>query len=206
MKRIEEKAVKAGLSNLLMMENAGRSVADTVLSLYDYMLRPKVLAVCGTGNNGGDCVAAARHLHRLMNVKAILLGKLSDVKTEEASRQWLIAKNAGMKIYEVKHENELSQLHILFKDADIILDGIFGTGVRPPLREPHRSAILMINSSKALKISIDLPSGLDPDTGESYTAVNADITIALHSLKPGLLKRNDLSGYIMVKSLGIPFS
>jgi len=205
MQEIEERAEKSGFSRLLMMENAGRAVAEVVSELFDPIFYPNILAVCGTGNNGGDGAASARQLQPKAKINVILLGKLDKVKTEEAKLQWKLIKDSQIKVYEVSEADELGQLSKLFDNADVILDGIFGTGIRPPLGEPFSSAIKLINKSRGLKVAIDLPSGLDPDSGnDAGLAVHADVTVALHALKPGLLRRTDLTGYVVVKSIGIP--
>jgi NAD(P)H-hydrate epimerase len=161
--------------------------------------------VCGTGNNGGDCAVAARQLQTKAQLSVVLLGKIDKVKTEEAKLQWKLLANSNIKIHEVTEAPELTKISSLFDNVDLILDGIFGTGIRPPLGEPYSSAIKLINESRGLKLAIDLPSGLDPDSGsDAGLAVRADITIALHALKPGLLKRADLTGQVIVKSIGLP--
>jgi NAD(P)H-hydrate epimerase len=205
MQQIEERAEKIGFSRLLMMENAGRAVADVVNTLFDPIVHPRVLAVCGTGNNGGDCAVSVRQLQTKAKLNVVLLGKITKVKTEEAKLQWKLLADSKMNIHEVTEKSELERLSSIFYDAEVILDGIFGTGIRPPLGEPYFSAIKLINESRGLKVAIDLPSGLDPDSGnDAGLAVKADITIALHALKPGLVKRTDLTGYVIVKSIGIP--
>jgi len=204
MQQIEQRAEKIGFSRLLMMENAGRAVADVVSELFDPILHQRILAVCGTGNNGGDCISAARHLSSNMNVTSVLIGNLEKIKTEEAKQQWFIAKNAPMKIYSANSMNDILRYESLFNTSDIVLDGIFGTGVRAPIEEPFKTAIKMINKSSGLKISIDVPSGMNPDTGQiADAAVLPDITIVLHSLKTGLLKQQSKCGILIVKEIGI---
>jgi NAD(P)H-hydrate epimerase len=205
MREVEDRAERYGFSRTLMMENAGRSVADVVRELYEPALHPEILAVCGTGNNGGDCVAAARHLASSSVVRVILLGRGDEVKTEESKLQWRVAKSYLKWVREADTLDKLLALRIYFNRADIILDGIFGTGVRAPLKEPHLTAINMINGSTALKVAVDLPSGLDPDTGEDCgLAVRADVTVTLHRLKQGLIGRRNLCGNIFTRSIGIP--
>ena len=91
-----------------------------------------------------------------------------------------------------------------FKE-DIIIDGILGTGISGNIREPYASAIQYINNSKAFKLAVDVPSGLDPDSGDtSNIFVNANITITFHKMKIGMPKRKDLCGEIFVEKIGIP--
>ncbi|MEM0117224.1 MAG: NAD(P)H-hydrate epimerase [Conexivisphaerales archaeon] len=204
MQEIEKNAESIGFSKLLMMENAGRAVADIVYELYDPILNPTILAVCGPGNNGGDCITAARHLSPRVKVVSILVGEEEKIRTDEARQQWEIARNSRMNIRIAPTKDALVSNSGQFFNADIILDGLFGTGVRSPIGEPFRTAINLINQSTALKISIDLPSGMDPDTGESSdVVVNPDLTIVLHAMKRGLLKQQAKCGLMMVAPIGI---
>jgi NAD(P)H-hydrate epimerase len=90
-------------------------------------------------------------------------------------------------------------------NADIIIDGIFGTGIKGEIRYPNADAIDLINSSKAYVVSIDIPSGLDPNTGIVYEkCVKADATVTFHRMKRGLLKNKKYTGTIHVERIGIP--
>ncbi len=90
-------------------------------------------------------------------------------------------------------------------DVNIIVDGILGTGISGNIREPYSSAIQFINDSNAFKLAVDVPSGLDPDSGDtSNIFVNADITVTFHRMKIGMPKRRDLCGEIFVEKIGIP--
>ncbi len=88
---------------------------------------------------------------------------------------------------------------------DIIIDGILGTGISGEIREPYASAINFINNSKAFKLAVDVPSGLDPDTGKTANIfVKVDVTTTFHKMKIGMSKRKDLCGEIFVEKIGIP--
>jgi NAD(P)H-hydrate epimerase len=206
MKKAEEDAAARGVSRLLMMENAGRALAAVVGSLFDSSLKPSVLVVAGTGNNGGDGAAAARHLHEKASVAVILVGRRDKVKAEEAALQWrILSSMADVRLYEAATPEGLDSLRHLFDSSQVILDAIFGTGVKDRIGEPQASAIRMINAAKALKIAVDIPSGLDPDTGEDRgLLVKADVTVTLHAPKPGLLVRPDAVGRLIVEEIGVP--
>jgi NAD(P)H-hydrate epimerase len=206
MKEAEDAAQASGISKLLLMENAGSAVARTVSALCDLGLRSSVLVVCGAGNNGGDGAAAARHLHGRASITVLLLGGIEKVRTEEASLQWkVLSAMADLKVIEVRERAMLVSLKPLFDSAQVVIDAIFGTGVKGKVGEPQATAIEMINRSKALRISIDIPSGLDPDTGEDHgLVVAADVTVTLHATKPGLLRRPDVAGRVVVEEIGIP--
>tara|TARA_Y100000780_G_scaffold222644_1_gene232014 strand:- start:946 stop:1293 length:348 start_codon:yes stop_codon:yes gene_type:complete len=92
----------------------------------------------------------------------------------------------------------------MIKDANIIIDGIFGIGIRGEIKEPHSSIIDAINKSRAYKIAVDVPSGLDPDSGQIHDkCVKANVTITFHRMKKGLPKKS-VCGKIMVVPIGIP--
>jgi len=206
MKRAEDAASAKGISKLLLMESAGKALAGTVGLFYDLRLKPVVLVVAGTGNNGGDGAAAARHLHGRASVTVILLGSRDRVKTEEAMLQWrVLSRMEDIKVVEAATAEELHALSPLFDSSQVLIDAIFGTGVKGNVGEPQASAIRMTNDAKALRIAVDVPSGLDSDTGEDHgMVVKADVTVTLHAPKPGLLSRPDVAGRLIVEEIGIP--
>jgi NAD(P)H-hydrate epimerase len=207
MRAVEERAAALGLSRLLMMENAGCAVAKAVLRLRK-RIKGGVLVVAGLGNNGGDGLVAARHLAgEGVSVKVILLGRGEDIKGEEAAVNWGIVRRMTRSITAVTaaSREELLAHKNLFEECGVIVDAIFGTGIKGEVREPFATAIDLINSSKAYKVSVDIPSGLDPLTGEVQSkAVKADLTITFHKAKPGLLKNKKIVGRLVVAPIGIP--
>lgn len=180
-----------GLSRLQLMENAGRGLAEEISKRFE---TGRVTIYAGLGNNGGDAFVAARFLHNF-DIKVLLLGKLSDIKSDIARRNADILNKCGVPIIEIRDSSMLQQ-----DDSDIIVDAMLGTGVRGKLREPYATAVDVINSSSGYVISVDVPTGLDPDTGDYYTFVNSDLTVTFHKMKPGLKK----AGEVIVKSIGIP--
>jgi NAD(P)H-hydrate epimerase len=142
----------------------------------------------------------ARHLVGYgAKVTVMLLGSPEKIKTEESNWNWsLLQKMPSVKL--------LSGGNLNFDfTPDIIIDGILGTGISGTIREPYASAIKYINDSKAFKLAVDVPSGLDPDTGNtSNIFVKADFTITFHKMKIGMPKRKDLCGRIFVEKIGIP--
>lgn len=202
----EERAAASGISRLLMMENAGKALAQVVGSFYDLSLKPAVLVVAGTGNNGGDGAAAGRHLHERASVTVILLGERGRVRAEEAALQWkVLSTMPDVRVIEVGTPAQLRLLEPLFRSSQVIIDAIFGTGVRGEVGEPHASAIRMINDARALRVAADIPSGLDPDTGEDHgLVVRADVTVTFHAPKPGLFERSDVVGKLLVEEIGMP--
>ncbi len=207
MRAVEERSAALGVSRLLLMENAGCAVAKAVLDLGAHLTRG-VLVVAGLGNNGGDGFVAARHLAcEGVKVKVILLGRGEDIKGVEAAVNWSVVRSMKRSITTIEADDRyaLQTNQHLFDECGLIVDAIFGTGVKGEVREPFATAIDLINNSKAYKISVDLPSGLDPLTGEVKSkAVKADLTITFHKAKPGLLKNKEFVGRLVIASIGIP--
>ncbi len=132
-------------------------------------------------------------------VTLVLLGSQDKIKTEESRWNWQLLK----KMHSVRLITGDTP-HYSF-DVDVIVDGILGTGISGTIREPYASAISFINKSKAFKLAVDVPSGLDPDTGNTANiCVKADITVTFHKMKIGMPKRKDMCGQIFVEKIGIP--
>ena len=205
---IEDKAHNViGMKRVYMMENAGHGLADFIILKFRGKLRGKrIVAICGTGNNGGDGFVAARHLSYYYgaSVQLILLGFANDLRTEESRINWQIIQK--MHSIEVITGNEINdKIKKTIEYADVIIDGIFGTGIRGEIREPHGSAIKIINKSKAYVVSVDVPSGIDPNTGKAHDiSVRADATVTFHRMKIGLLNNKKYSGSVHIEKIGIP--
>jgi NAD(P)H-hydrate epimerase len=204
MRQVEEKAHNMGMLRVFMMENAGGGVADHIVNKFKKLNKTKIAIVAGTGNNGGDAFVAARHLtYYGAKITVILLGSPKDLKSEEARINWSILEQ--MNSVDLILAKEVSrEVMKIIDSARIIIDGIFGTGIRGTISEPHANAIDAINRSKAYKVAVDVPSGLDPDTGEIHDkCVKANATITFHRMKKGLPKKS-VCGKIIVEPIGIP--
>lgn len=189
-----------------MMENAGHGIADFIVNKFKNRLKnEKIVVLCGTGNNGGDGFVASRHLTcYAADITVILIGLPSFIRSEEANINWkILEKMDSIKIIFGKDLNE--DIKAKITKADIIIDGIFGTGIRGEIRYPNNHAIDLINSSRAYILSIDVPSGLDPDTGQVHEkCVKADATVTFHRMKRGLLRNKKFTGIIHIECIGIP--
>ncbi len=201
MMQIEENGHQMGFPRKLMMENAGAITTRHLLKKFDNIYEKKVTVFAGLGNNGGDAFVVARHLAGFgCKPSIILLGNPDKIKTDEAKSNWkLLEKMDSVNLLITSDPKQI------ILDADIIVDGILGTGVSGDIREPFASAIDMINKSPAFKLAVDIPSGLDPDTGKiANKCVKADLTITYHKMKIGMPKREDMCGTIIVEKIGIP--
>ncbi len=201
MMQIEENGHRMGFFRKLMMENAGAATARHIVEHYSDLTSKKVTIFAGLGNNGGDAFVAARHLAGFgCQPTVILLGHPDKIKTEEAKSNWKILEKMNS-INLVLASDAVG----LDTDAEIIVDGIIGTGIYGSIREPYSSAINLINQSHAFKLAVDIPTGLDPDTGlVNDKCVKADVTVTFHRMKIGLPKNLDMCGKIIVEKIGIP--
>jgi NAD(P)H-hydrate epimerase len=201
MMQIEENGHQMGFPRRLMMENAGAATSRYVVEKFPNISSKKILVYAGLGNNGGDAFVVARHLAGYgSDVKVVLLGSPDKIKTDESRTNWKLLEK--MNSIDLIITSDVSGLDL---QADIIVDGILGTGISGKIREPHASAIDVINKSKAFKLAVDVPSGLDPDTGNTDDkCVKADTTITFHKMKVGMPKRKDICGIIIVEKIGIP--
>ena len=207
MMQIEENGHQMGFLRKFMMENAGAAAAKRIEEKYsgvwsldtDYK---KILVFAGLGNNGGDGLVIARHLAGYgANVTVFLLGEPDNIRSEECSWNWnLLEKTKSVTLLTGGNLEHLNNL-----EFDIIIDGVLGTGISGEIREPQASAITYINKSNAFKLSVDVPSGVDPDTGNKNSPhVTADMTVTFHRMKVGMPKRKDVCGEIFVEKIGIP--
>ncbi len=200
MYQIENKGHDMGFLKKFMMENAGAAAVRRLVEKMGNVESKNILIFVGMGNNGGDGLVMARHLAGYnAKVTVMLLGSPNDIKTEESNWNWTILK----KMTSVKLLSG-SNLDFGFT-PDIIVDGILGTGISGKIREPYASAINYINDTNCFKFAVDVPSGLDPQTGETANiSVKSDMTVTFHKMKQGIPKRKDLTGELFAEKIGIP--
>lgn len=208
MAMIDENAEYLGVPRRIAMENAGRSAFLHISSNYGPLKGKRVLIVCGTGNNGGDGFVLARHLAISgVDTTVALIGKGEKIRTEEAKGNWEALQNMkeSVNLMHVEGKEDVKRLSEEISYSDIVVDAIFGTGIKGDIREPWYSVIKTINDSKKLVVAIDVPSGLDPDTGNrSNIVVRASSTVTFHRTKPGLVGNEDVTGDVEVATIGIP--
>jgi len=194
-----------GIPGLVLMENASRAVAEAAMDMLAYAdhTPPRVLIVCGSGNNGGDGYATARHLHN-QGVDVTLAPLKPPRDGTDAALNARICEKLNLKwinIEEIEHHNG--------EQDDLIIDGLFGTGLDRAIEGRPAEIIQWINASGRPVLAIDVPSGLDCDTGEPLgAAVQADRTVTFVALKPGLLRREagPYVGAVTVGDIGAPIN
>jgi NAD(P)H-hydrate epimerase len=200
MYHIENKGHDMGFLKKFMMENAGAAAVRRLIEKIDDVESKNILIFVGLGNNGGDGLVMARHLAGYgAKVTVMLLGSPDKIKTEESNWNWSILE----KMPSVKLMSGDS-LEFDFK-PDVIIDGILGTGITGDIREPYASAINYINDTNCYKFAVDVPSGLNPQTGETANIfTKCNMTVTFHKMKEGIPKRKDLTGELFAEKIGIP--
>jgi hydroxyethylthiazole kinase-like uncharacterized protein yjeF len=205
MRALEMNAKYLGVSHSYLMLIAGREVARIIIENEDLVGKSAVI-LCGLGGNGGDGIVAARYLDEAdARVEVYLLGHESTISNPDTLMNWTILKN----LHRIQKETLVTETDVktckAIGRADIIVDGLMGFGLHSKLREPLLTAVKMVNKSKATKYSIDMPTGIDSDTGEVHgDAVKADHTISLHASKIGLKHAENYAGKVHVVTIGIP--
>lgn len=197
-----------GLPGIVLMENAGRAVADTV---FEALLNPadsRVLALCGPGNNGGDAFVAARHLRNAGVHVVAALAAPPDKSKGDAAVNLGVLERTGTPLLRAYEEAGLAELRREIEHADIIVDGLLGTGSRGDPRGVVADLIRLANeATRPRRVAIDVPSGLDGDTGlASAVCFRADATVTFVSAKPGFAApaARAVLGRVTVASIGLP--
>jgi hydroxyethylthiazole kinase-like uncharacterized protein yjeF len=207
-RELEAQAVRCGMPALLLMENAGRGATDILVrELLDGEPRAvRAVVVAGTGNNGGDGLVVARHLAaRGAHTSVILAGDVARV-TPDARANLDTWRGVGGKVVELPSGASLATLTGEISGANVVVDALFGTGLSRPVEGWYGEVIDAMNRIDAPRFAVDLPSGLDADTGASLGAtVQAQVTATFAHHKLGLLTPNGarLAGRVHVADLGI---
>jgi hydroxyethylthiazole kinase-like uncharacterized protein yjeF len=201
MRALEVNAEYFGVSLLQLMENAGRNVALEIASRFPK--EQKIAVFCGLGGNGGDGFVATRHLlSQGFKVSIILAGKGKDISHEAALKNWYALQplRESIPIQEVTNSSAIPQVN-----AGVVVDALLGTGTKGKLKPPITQMVEYINGLAAFKIAVDVPTGIDSDTGEVLgTAVKANVTVTFHKAKAGLRAAKKYVGELVVRDIGLP--
>jgi ADP-dependent NAD(P)H-hydrate dehydratase / NAD(P)H-hydrate epimerase len=212
MREIEERAIlDFGIPSLLLMENAALAVVQEVrqiLSVRNSELRGrKVTVFIGKGNNGGDGLAAARHLTMLgVDVTVFSFAKREEFKGD-AALNYRLYQNTGEKLFTIEGEKQRRVARLSLSQAEVIIDAIYGTGFRGALPSLIEEYVEEINRAQADVVSVDIPSGVEADTGKVYRyAIHArsTVTFGLPKLGHFLGKGPEYSGRVTVDPISIP--
>lgn len=203
MKRVDELAIKRfGIEIIQMMENAGRNTATMAREMLKRVQGKEIIVLSGKGHNGGDALVAARFLTnwgaKVTNIMAQHPDDLSQITKEQNG---ILRSMFVPTLY----PTDLPRFETAFKTTDLIIDGLFGYNINGDPKNIHASLIQLSNHAKAKILSIDLPSGLDPDTGKPYNpCIKADVTLCLSLPKKGCVENKEYAGKIYVADMGVP--
>jgi len=196
----------AGVPGVVLMENAGRNVADAVDQLLGGAAARRVAVVAGAGNNGGDGFVVARHLTiRGARVVTFLLAERKKI-AGDAQTNLIILDNLAADVRTVGGP-ALANLAAQLEEFDLIVDAVGGTGIRGPLRGALAVGVQEINAAGKPVVAVDIPTGLDCDTGLARgPVVRADITVTFVARKKGFDAEgaDAYTGKVRVVDIGIP--
>ena len=205
MRAIDRKAIEeAGIPGLTLMENAGRAVAEAACRMTQAFPDRPIAIICGRGNNGGDGLVAARHLAAMGRQPQVYLAGRADDVTGDAKANLDRLAEAGLTAVEIEDTGRVSRA---CRQAGLIIDALLGTGLSGPVTGLPEKLIEAINDCGRPVLAVDLPSGLNADTGNPMTlAVLADATITLGLPKLGLYLHPgvDYAGRVTIADIGLP--
>lgn len=204
-REIDRRAIEEyGIAGVVLMENAGRNAAEIIIDRLERPGRPPVCILCGGGNNGGDGFVIARHLHNKgFPVRCVLLGD-----PERLSPDAKINHDIARKMQLSIERYDKASAEKAIRSAQIVVDALLGTGFSGEVRSPVDEAISLINSADhAMRVAVDVPSGLDCNTGAAAEAtVRADLTVTFVASKVGFAEPDakQYTGEVVVADIGAP--
>jgi len=196
------------IPGVVLMENAGRSCAELIKDKLKEKANPKVCIFCGTGNNGGDGYVIARHLiNSGFAVTVVVCGDRGKIKGD-AKINLDILEHMGKAIesFDLTGGKIREQVETFCSEADMLVDSLFGTGLNGQIRGDYKELIESLNDCRCPILAVDIPSGLDCDTGEPLgAAIRADATVTFVALKKGFTSQAACAytGEIFIASIGI---
>ncbi|MDA8442012.1 MAG: NAD(P)H-hydrate epimerase, partial [Peptococcaceae bacterium] len=208
MAKIEQVAIgEYGIPSIVLMENAALGLLDAAEELLLELEGKKVVILAGKGNNGGDGLALGRHLvNRGVEVKLFLCAEADELKGD-ALINYRLLRGLGSIIFQVSGEAELRAFKLALITCDLAVDALYGTGFRGALPPIQESYVRELNLSGKRILAVDIPSGLEADTGRVYKdAVKADVTVTFGLPKLGhFMERGpEYSGRVEVEHISIP--
>jgi len=204
MSKIDRTAIEdIGIPGVVLMENAGRGIVQAIENFLGDIAKKQIVFFCGKGNNGGDGYVVARHLHnRGAQVSVFLAGKKEKIKGD-ALINLKILEQMGITVKEIASTDQVS----LPPRIDLVVDALLGTGVTGPVVGFFGELIRFMNDLGAPIISVDLPSGMETDTGAVHgDCVKAEMTVTMAHLKTGLLfsPARDFAGEVVIADISVP--
>lgn len=208
MREIEDITIhKIGIPGIVLMENAAIQVVDRILEQYKDIKKLGAAVICGTGNNGGDGLAIARHLYqRNIPIRVVMIGMRNNIK-EDALHNLLILEKIFDGIQYANNIEEWERCISSFGKTEIVIDAIFGIGLNREVTGISAAAIEWMNESYHPVVAVDMPSGIDGSNGRIMrTAVRAAHTITFSNPKLGQLiyPGRDHVGILHIEEISIP--
>ncbi|MCJ7514911.1 MAG: NAD(P)H-hydrate epimerase, partial [Dehalococcoidia bacterium] len=208
MREIDRRAAGIGLTTDILMENAGRAVADGIKELIGSVVGKHILIIVGPGNNGGDGLVAGRHLADSGAEVSIYLC----TQRLEGDKNLALAQQHGVIAIQADQDTDFARFDSLLVSSDVVIDAIFGTGRSRALDGVFKQVLARVTATKKktqklMAIAVDMPSGLDADTGAvDPDCPVVDVTITLGNPKPGLFSfpGAERAGRIIIADIGLP--
>ncbi|MBI2834334.1 MAG: NAD(P)H-hydrate dehydratase [Acidobacteria bacterium] len=196
-----------GIPSLVLMENAGRQIVAAMEAAFEDLATLDVVVLCGRGNNGGDGFVVARTLHqRGVEVSVALIGHVSDVRGDARVNLEILGR-LGIEVIEITNAQEWELHYSRIARCGLIVDALFGTGLKEPLGGLLATIVADVNSIDMPVVAVDLPSGLLSDTHEvSGEVVEATLTVTLGAPKISLIlpPAESRVGDLVIADIGIP--
>jgi len=208
MRKLDRKSVEEfGIPGMVLMENAARGTVSAMFRHFPDLLQKRVGILAGRGNNGGDAFAVARYLlNRAIACQVYLLAAREEIKGDAATNLEILCRMGG-EVIEIRNLDELEAQRGSMARSDLWVDGIFGTGLNAPVKGFFQEVIEWVNSSGRPVVSIDIPSGLDSDSGQVLgTCIQASLTVTFGLAKRGLLMQPGAKycGELIVVDISLP--
>lgn len=198
-----------GVPGVVLMENAGRSCAERAKEMLVNVAQPRVCVFCGTGNNGGDGYVIARHLHNAgVKVVVAVCGERARIRGDAKINLDILERlGCATGSLHLDEPGLAAAVRTLADKANVVVDALFGTGLQGPLRVDYQRLVEAINALDVPILAVDIPSGLDCDTGEPLgTAIRAACTVTFVAVKRGFVVSPEASRYtgdLYVASIGV---
>ncbi|MBI5643060.1 MAG: NAD(P)H-hydrate dehydratase [Deltaproteobacteria bacterium] len=205
---IDKRAVEDfGIAGIQLMENAGRGAAEAVRRELSALSHKKVAIIAGKGNNGGDGFVAARHLKNSnIDVAVFSLSRLDEIKGDAGANAASWRKMGGETLI-ILNPGDLKKHEGALREASVIVDAIFGTGLKSNIEGLFADVIRLVNSLKKKVVAVDIPSGIDAATGKVLgAAIRADLTVTMAMPKLGLtvFPGKGYTGRLEIIDIGAP--
>ncbi|MFH1650399.1 MAG: NAD(P)H-hydrate epimerase [Candidatus Woesearchaeota archaeon] len=186
MRKLELDAESGGITTLQLMENAGKGAAETLAHEQD-LVGKKILVLAYHGNNGGDGFVMTRYLQEYCETHVWFVGDSKKLTGAALANHDRLDKNSFVKGAD-------------FSEYNVIIDALLGTGTKGLLKEPLKTLARAWNQSKAFKVALDVPTGIDPDNGDHDLYFHSDIILTFHDTKPGIVQ---FMNHVRVVDIGL---